>query len=329
MVTIIIPTYKRAKYLERAIGSILNQTYTDYEIIVVDDNNPNTEDRRALEEIMKKYEGNPKVNYVQHEKNKNGAAARNTGIKLAKGDYITFLDDDDYFLKDRLELMVNALENNKEYNAAYSSVLVRIGKFYDAIFEANRSGNFEKEFLKAISLIGTGSNMFFRAQTLKDINGFREEFLRHQDYEVLVRFFANENLMLNVDKLLVVKDCSDAINAPNSEKAIKFREQYLEYFKDNIEKYKDKNEIYLENYKDLISMSIQDNNNESLKYATEKAKSYTEDKKQIDSFIKKKKIKNCIKKIKIIKLAKDKIHSYKIKKRILPEDFKQIISITE
>ena len=66
MVTVIIPTYKRAQYIKRAIQSILNQTYKEVQIIVVDDNNPNTEYRNLLEKEMEEYKDNEKVKYIQH-----------------------------------------------------------------------------------------------------------------------------------------------------------------------------------------------------------------------------------------------------------------------
>ena len=95
LVSVIIPTYKRPDYLDRAIDSVLNQTYNNIEIIVVDDNNPNTEGRERTEKIMRRYENNPHVIYIKHEYNKNGSAARNTGFKASHGVYLAFLDDDD------------------------------------------------------------------------------------------------------------------------------------------------------------------------------------------------------------------------------------------
>ena len=80
-VSVIIPTYKRSKYLIRAINSILNQTYKNVEIIVVDDNGKNTPDQIETEKELQKYINNKHIIYSVHEKNKNGAAARNTGVK--------------------------------------------------------------------------------------------------------------------------------------------------------------------------------------------------------------------------------------------------------
>ena len=113
LVSIIIPTYKRNEKLKKAIESILKQTYQNIEIIVVDDNNPNTEYRKKNEILMQSYIKNSKVKYIKHEKNKNGAAARNTGINAANGKYIGFLDDDDEFLPTKIEKQVDVLEKKE------------------------------------------------------------------------------------------------------------------------------------------------------------------------------------------------------------------------
>ena len=256
MVTVIIPTYKRAKYIERAIESVLNQTYKDYEIIVVDDNDENSEDRKNMEKIMQKYQKLDNFIYAKHKKNMNGAAARNTGIKLAKGEYITFLDDDDFFLKNRLEILVKEMEENIEYDAIYSSCVFIKGKEIIGYIEAEKNGNLEEEILMQKSFFGTGSNMFFRKEAMNEVGEFDKSFIRHQDFEYMVRFFEKNKKILAVNKVLVIKSNDDIINRPNLEKAIQLREKYLKRFAKNIEKY-DKNTIFAKNYTDLLIIAIQ------------------------------------------------------------------------
>ena len=106
LVSVIIPTYKRLGMLGRAIDSVLNQTYNNIEIIIVDDNNEDSEYRKETERFMKKYDDNIEIKYVKHKQNKNGAAARNTGINNANGVYIAFLDDDDEFSPKKIELQI-------------------------------------------------------------------------------------------------------------------------------------------------------------------------------------------------------------------------------
>lgn len=98
LVSVIIPTYGGAEFLSRCVDSVLSQTYKNIEIIVVDDNGLDTPKQKETAIAMKKYSSLSNVKYVCHEVNKNGSAARNTGVKNSNGEYIALLDDDDVFL---------------------------------------------------------------------------------------------------------------------------------------------------------------------------------------------------------------------------------------
>lgn len=96
-VSVVIPTYNRAREVVRAVESVQRQTFTDLEVIVVDDASPD-DTRAAITSIT-----DPRVRYVAHDTNKGGCAARNSGIQAALGRYIAFLDDDDEWLPNKLE----------------------------------------------------------------------------------------------------------------------------------------------------------------------------------------------------------------------------------
>ena len=270
MVSVIIPTYKRASFIKRAIDSVLNQTYKDIEVIIVDDNNPGDVDRKELEQIVAEY-SDDRLIYLQHEMNKNGAAARNTGISVARGEYITFLDDDDFFLDDRVEKAIAVMEKEKEYDCLYTGVIkVKNNRIVDVRF-SHLEGNLQKNMLVQKSFFYTGSNLFFRAKALKSINGFDTSFSRYQDIEVMVRFFRRYKIKSIMD-FSVVKDDSSRINALNVEKNIMMKKHFLRVFSQDINKYEDRNEIYLAVYTSLIN-SIPKKNpnfkkilNESKKY---------------------------------------------------------------
>lgn len=103
LVSIIIATYRRDKSLENALKSLLSQTYNNIEIIVVDDNSDfiwNEKVRRIITEI------NHPIKYIQNKENKGSAETRNIGINVARGEYITFLDDDDIYLQDKIKNQV-------------------------------------------------------------------------------------------------------------------------------------------------------------------------------------------------------------------------------
>lgn len=103
LVSIIISTYKREHELERAINSVLNQTYENYEIIIVDDNGRGSKEQQLTEKIIEKYKNHKNIRYICNEVNLGGSLARNAGIYIAKGEYIAFLDDDDQYYPKKLE----------------------------------------------------------------------------------------------------------------------------------------------------------------------------------------------------------------------------------
>ena len=97
LVSVIIPTYNRASLLSRAIQSVLQQRYGNFELIIVDDSS--TDNTKDVVLDLK----DERIIYIRHDKNKGGSAARNSGIRLSRGEYIAFLDDDDVWLPDKLE----------------------------------------------------------------------------------------------------------------------------------------------------------------------------------------------------------------------------------
>lgn len=127
-----------------------------------------------------------------------------------------------------------------------------------------------------ILFTGTGSNIFFRAEALKKINGFDESYLRHQDVETLVRFFKNQNnKMLGIEDILVVKIGDDSMN-PNIDKSIFFKEKFLNDFEEEINKYENRKYIYYTNYSNLIFLAIQAKAYNKIKSIKEKLKDYCE-----------------------------------------------------
>lgn len=113
-ISIIIPAYNRAKLIPRAIESVLNQTWDDWELIIVDDGS--TDDTKA---VINQYLTDKRVSYY-HQKNEGVCAARNHGAQKAKGEYLIFLDSDDEFMPDYLEQIHNLF--HKEPDAIFAGV---------------------------------------------------------------------------------------------------------------------------------------------------------------------------------------------------------------
>ena len=104
-VSVIIPVYGHARYILDSLGSVFVQSYTDFEVIVINDGSPD-----ASESILEHYISSGRIKYACQE-NKGVAAARNHGLALASGDFIAFLDDDDIWPNNKLEVQVDHIEN--------------------------------------------------------------------------------------------------------------------------------------------------------------------------------------------------------------------------
>ena len=111
-ISVIIPTYNHGRFVGKAINSVLNQTYKDFEIIVVDDGS--TDNTRGL---INAY-GN-QIKYI-YQANQGLASARNTGIQASRAKYVAFLDADDWFAKENLEIKVSYMQNHPEATWVYS-----------------------------------------------------------------------------------------------------------------------------------------------------------------------------------------------------------------
>jgi GT2 family glycosyltransferase/MoaA/NifB/PqqE/SkfB family radical SAM enzyme/Flp pilus assembly protein TadD len=113
LVSVIVPTYNRPNQLAVALKSVLEQTYKNLELIVVNDAGSD------VENVVSSFQGSQPITYIRHGKNRGLAAARNSGIKLARGKYIAYLDDDDVFYPHHIETLVAFLESS-EYKVAYT-----------------------------------------------------------------------------------------------------------------------------------------------------------------------------------------------------------------
>ena len=114
LVSVIIPAYNQADYLGNAIQSVLDQTYRDFEIIVVDDASPDN-----TQWVIKQFK-DPRLRSIEHHINRHLAAARNTGIRASSGEIIALLDADDLYHPEKLKLHVEFLESNPTVGVTYN-----------------------------------------------------------------------------------------------------------------------------------------------------------------------------------------------------------------
>lgn len=256
--SVIIPTYKRSENLIRAIDSVLCQNINT-EVIVVDDNDENSLYRKENEVRLRDYYETNKIIYLRHKKNMNGACARNTGIKKARGEYITFLDDDDTFVKDRIKKILDLVNKNSP-DFICTGVALKTKNIVQRIIIPDLNKPIKEliiDLLMQKSFIGTGSNMICKKRIIERINGFDEKFTRHQDIEFLIRYLEQSKSVKSISEVLVEKNNDDGINIPNFEKMLKVKKMFIdkfEYIINDLDS-KTQNEIYEANYYELLNIA--------------------------------------------------------------------------
>lgn len=131
-ISVIIPAYNRADLLPRTIGSVAMQTLVPHEVIIVDDQSPDNTPA-IVSELIEKYKGTLNIVYTRHEKNKGEAGARNTGIKMASGDWLAFLDSDDEWMPEKLEKQAVFLSKTGADGVFCETFLVENGDYKNSI----------------------------------------------------------------------------------------------------------------------------------------------------------------------------------------------------
>lgn len=238
-VSVIIPTYKRSEFLHRAIDSVLNQTYSNIEVVVVDDNDPNSKYRLETEEKMKKYSKNTNVIYIKNNKNLGGALARNEGIFKASGDYITFLDDDDIYLPEKIERQLKfMLENGFDMTFTDLKLYNTKGELID-YREYKEIEDFSNENLLKYHIMRhiTGTPTFmYKKEKLFNMGGFNDSKVG-QEFYLMLKTIENNlfiGYLINSDVVAYVHDgerISKGANKLNGERALfEFKKKYFNRF---------------------------------------------------------------------------------------------------
>lgn len=194
-VSVIIPTYERdSVYLDRAIDSLLKQTYPNVEIVVIDDNKSDSKYRDSTVEYMKKHASNENIKYVLNEKNLGGALSRNKGIEVATGHYITFLDDDDEYLPEKIEKQVQFMKSH-DYDMSFTNLLlVNENKKVIDFRKHDHVNDFSKEALLKTHIMRklTGTPTFmYKKESLLQIGGF-DDVPIGQEFHLMLKTIEND-----------------------------------------------------------------------------------------------------------------------------------------
>ncbi len=183
LISVIIPTFNRSKYILDAVESVINQTYSNVEIIVVDDGS--TDETYS---ILKPYLH--RLKYV-YQDNMGVSSARNKGIQLSNGNYIAFLDSDDLFLPDKLTFQKHLLDNNPRYSLAYTNIYFSDyrSKHMKIAFKANmfKSGSLFEDVLLRKVMTGYLQTWLVKKQCFEQIGLIDSEFKMSEDRDISIR----------------------------------------------------------------------------------------------------------------------------------------------
>jgi len=182
-VSVIIPTFSRAEVLPIAIRSVLNQTFQDLEILIVDDGSSDT-----TQAVVKSFDDD-RIHYIRHPKPRGGAAARNTGIAHSRGEYVAFLDDDDEWNPEKLTRQVEKIvASPPDVGGVYTGCFV-LDRNNDQILGQVvpvEDGDVQ-EALLAGNCIGGASSILIRHECLERVGLFDERLASFHEYDLWLR----------------------------------------------------------------------------------------------------------------------------------------------
>jgi len=189
-VTVVLPTYRRADLVARALDSVRRQTWTDWQLLVVDDNGVGTPDQLATAAVVARFGADPRIAYLPLERNGGACAARNAGIRSALGRYVAFLDDDDAWFPEKLALQVGAFAAaDPEVALVYGGFRRVDGDGPGRIVVPDGRAHVWRNLLKRNG-IGTTSLVMCRRTALLEVDGFDERLPSKQDIDLYIRLAA-------------------------------------------------------------------------------------------------------------------------------------------
>lgn len=181
LISVIIPTFNRQQFLKIAIDSVLQQTYSDFELIIIDDGS--TDDTQNVIDQFK----DKRINYY-YQINKGAGSARNYGMKMAKSTYLAFLDSDDKWVSKKLEIQLDIMEKNKDFLLSHTEEV-----WFKGIRLINHKKIHKKEFgnifHKSLILCSIGISTVIMQRKVIDLIGyFDDKFEVCEDYDYFLRF---------------------------------------------------------------------------------------------------------------------------------------------
>lgn len=232
LISVVITTYNRSDKIENAIKSVINQTYGNLEIIVVDDNAKLVEERGKTRKIISKFKN---IKYIENKDNLGGALSRNVGIENSTANILSFLDDDDEYLPDRIEKMYDLYVSHKNDNVGliYCNCY-RIDSNHSIIGSYENSYNGNPLYNQMLNCIA-GTSMWFAPKKVLLKVGMFEQSPCKQDSILLLKILASGYNVYNLNENLVYYyehggNGISGIKKKNIEGILKYRKWCEKYY---------------------------------------------------------------------------------------------------
>ncbi|NMA84098.1 MAG: glycosyltransferase [Epulopiscium sp.] len=213
LVSVVMPAYNCENYITNAIESVLKQTYSNFELIVIDDGSKDNTLKIINDYGKKDY----RVKVFRNKKNSGVSATRNRGISLAEGEWIAFLDSDDIWIEDKLEKQMNCVyAQNAEFVFTGVSYIDETGKSYSGIFEVPNEVSYKKLLRQNVI---TCSSVLVNKRYFENIRMEKDDM--HEDYAVWLRILRLGVTAYSVNEPLLIYRISRNSKSGNKLKTIK------------------------------------------------------------------------------------------------------------
>ena len=180
LISIVLPTYNGSRFLRKSLDSCLAQTFTDFELIIIDDCSTDETGRIADEYAQK----DPRVKVVHNAFNKKLPLSLNTGFEQARGAYHTWTSDDNYYSPDALQVMLAAMDANQEADLVYTDYFLVDDQ--DRVFGKRRFNNIYDSFT---DWLGCGACFLYKAAIFRANRGYNPGAFLIEDYDFFMRAF--------------------------------------------------------------------------------------------------------------------------------------------
>jgi glycosyltransferase involved in cell wall biosynthesis len=266
--TIGIASYNHSKYLKQCIESALNQDYKNYDILIIDDNSSDPKSR----EILKEYETNKKISIIYKDINGGISNSLNDQVINAKGDWVAFMDCDDYLPEDALSKMATCIKSNPKFKLIYSNRIEvdENGKFIQKVWFGNRASN-KKVFEELMIGMVSSHLKVIHKDVFRKVGLFDQRFGGTHDYDMYLKvaFYMPESFGY-VDEYLYYHRIH-----PNQNTIIE-SEKHLKNVQKILEEFSFRKKIYTGEFDNLVSILILSfNRGDRLKKSIDKLFKYT------------------------------------------------------